>query len=295
MVKQFDKVMKHLTDERTTYIDYYEAEDAAGAYTVPVIKYKLFDGFDDIYYGFSTREGGVSGEHLYSLNLSFSRGDDEDNVRTNHERFARTVGYTTDTLVFSDQVHENKIRCVTLEDAGKGYSRKSDIRETDGLVTNERGVTLMTFYADCVPNFFYDPVRKVAGLAHSGWRGTVKKIGTEMVRKMQEVYGSRPEDIVCAIGPSICRSCYEVSEDVIFEFKKMYNNYELDKLISDKGNGKYLLDLQLACKYNLLAAGIKQENIAMPDICTCCNGDYLYSHRASNGKRGNLAAVIGIR
>lgn len=295
LVKQFDNAMVHIFEPRTTYIDYYEDEDENGSYIVPVIKYKIFDGYDDIYYGFSTKEGGVSKDYLYSLNFSFSRGDDIENVKTNHERFAKAVGYTTDTLVFSDQQHKANIKCVTKEDCGKGYTKESDIICIDGLVTNEKGVSLMTFYADCVPNFFYDPVNKVVGLAHSGWRGTALEIGTRMIETMQEKYGSKPENIICAIGPSICKGCYEVSKDVIDEFKKVFEKEQLDELATEKEDGKYMLDLHLACKYNLLKAGVKEENIALPDSCTCCNKDYLYSHRATNGKRGNLAAVIGIR
>jgi hypothetical protein len=116
-----------------------------------------------------------------------------------------------------------------------------------------------------------------------------------MVKRMADDYGSNPSDIVCAIGPSICRSCYEVSSDVAEEFKAAYSEDIYNKIIDVKENGKFQLDLHLACYYNFLSAGITENHIAMPDICTCCNSSVLFSHRASGGKRGNLAAVAMIR
>ena len=171
----------------------------------------------------------------------------------------------------------------------------SDIKEVDGLVTNLPNIPLMTFYADCVPIYYYDKVNNVIGLVHSGWKGTVSNIAGRMVQTMQEVYNSNPADIICAIGPSICKSCYEVDDVVIDKAKESFNEEEYKQIVEEKQDGKYQLDLHLACKINLMNAGILAENIAMPDLCTCCNNNILYSHRASNGKRGNLAAVIMLK
>lgn len=295
LFKNYEDDIKFITEKRNTHIDFCEGEDNYGKYVLPVIKYNIFDNCEDIYHGFSTRLGGVSEEHLYSLNLSFSRGDDREKVMCNHKRFANAIGYDVESLVFSDQIHETIIKNVDDSDKGKGIITENDIKGVDGLVTNVPGVTLITFYADCVPNFFYDPVNKVVGVAHSGWRGTVKGIGTKMIEKMVMDYGSKPSDIICAIGPSICKACYEVSEDVALEFKHYYNSEEYDNMIVDKGDGKYMLNLHEACRYNLLKAGVTNEHIAMPDLCTCCNPEFIYSHRASKGMRGNLAAVIGLK
>lgn len=274
-------------ENRTTYIDYT---------STPVIRYKIFDGYDKLVTGFSTKLGGVSRAHLYSLNLSFTRGDDADNVIENHKRFAKAVGYDIERLVFSNQVHGTNIRVIdSEEDAGKGMIKVSDIKEVDGLVTNLPNIPLMTFYADCVPIYYYDKVNNVIGLVHSGWKGTVSNIAGRMVQTMQEVYNSNPADIICAIGPSICKSCYEVDDVVIDKAKESFNEEEYKQIVEEKQDGKYQLDLHLACKINLMNAGILAENIAMPDLCTCCNNNILYSHRASNGKRGNLAAVIMLK
>ena len=250
---------------------------------------------DDMIHGFSTRKGGVSQGYLGTMNLSFTRGDDRENVLENHRRFAQTLGYDEKKLVFSNQVHHTAFHKVTKKDCGKGIVRESDILEIDGLVTNEPGVPMITFYADCVPLFFYDPQHKVIAMAHSGWRGTVEKIGGKMVAYMHEEYGCDPDDIVCAIGPSICQKCYEVSEDVAQHFTDIFGDDYGEILLYRKENEKYQLNLQKACEITLLASGIRKEHLDVTDLCTCCNPDWLFSHRASNGKRGNLAAVMMIK
>lgn len=281
---------------RSTKISYASVKDDAGkTIKVPVIKYKIFDEYDDIIHGFSTRKGGVSRAHLSSLNLSFTRGDRTENVMENHRRFGEACGYDYTRLVFSDQVHSTNIYEVTQKDIGKGIINESDIKGIDGLVTNVPGIPLITFYADCVPLYFYDPVKKVVGLAHSGWKGTVEKIGTKMINKMVDNYGSNPSDIICAIGPSICQDCYEISKDVADRFKDMFKPENNKQMMIDKGGDKYQLDLHKACKFNFMEAGVLEEHIAMPDLCTCCNDDLLFSHRKTRGMRGNLAAVIMLK
>lgn len=279
------------SDDRTTRLEYKKYDKTY----IPYLKYKIFDKYDDVISGFSTRMGGVSKEHLSSMNLSFSRGDDRDNVIENHKRLAEAIGYDYTKLVFSDQVHDTVIRVVNKEDAGKGITKETDIKEIDGLVTNVPNIPLITFYADCVPLYFYDPINKVVGLAHSGWKGTVNNIAKAMIDKMVEEYGSNPSDIVTAIGPSICVDCYEVDDVVVDIIKKNFTKDIIDENVIVKGNGKYQLNLHGLCRRNFLNAGIKEENIAMPDLCTCCNSEFLFSHRASKGMRGNLAAVIMLK
>ena len=256
--------------------------------------YITFDKLDraGVVHGFSTRIGGVSKGYLGSMNLSFHRGDDPDAVMENHRRFADAVGYDYRKLVFSDQVHKTDIYKVTEKDAGKGIMRDTDIREIDGLMTNVPGIPLMTFYADCVPVFFYDPVKKVVAMNHSGWKGTVAKISRCMLSRLKEEYGTEASDLICAVGPSICKDCYEVSEDVAKQFMDAYTKAQVDEIVYDKGDGKYLLDLHRANYYNLVDFGVLPEKIDVTNICTCCNSDVLFSHRASHGLRGNLGAVI---
>lgn len=262
---------------------------------VVYLRFPMLDETGCVLHGFSTRLGGVSKEHLSGMNLSFSRGDEEENVRENYRRIADAIGFSVSDLVCSDQTHTTNVRVVTEEDRGKGFARKKDYTDTDGLITNVPGLVLATFYADCVPLYFVDPVKKAIGLSHSGWRGTVGKMGKVTVEAMKREYGSRPEDIVAAIGPSICQECYEVSEDVILEFQKHFEKSYFEELYYKKENGKYQLNLWKANELVLEEAGILKEHISVTDICTCCNPTLLYSHRASKGRRGNLAAFLSLK
>ncbi len=261
---------------------------------VPYLSCPLIEQEEGFIHGFSTRLGGVSREHLSSMNLSFSRGDQEENVRENFRRIGAAIGFAPENLVFSDQTHTTNVRRVDAADRGAGFVRPLEWNDVDGLVTDVPGLVLATFYADCVPLYFVDPVRRAIGLSHSGWRGTVGKIGKVTVEKMREEFGSRPEDIRAAIGPSICQDCYEVSEDVISAFRENYQEKDWDSLFYRKENGKYQLNLWRANELVFLEAGIRPEHMAVTDLCTCCNPGLLYSHRASKGRRGNLAAFLGI-
>lgn len=262
---------------------------------VPYLYFKNIDHTNLVNHGFSTRLGGVSKEHLSSMNLSFTRGDEEENVFENYRRITEAMDVEYDKLVLSHQTHTTNIKVVTKEDMGKGLTREKGYTDVDGLITNEPGITLVTFYADCVPLLFVDPVHKAIGSSHSGWRGTVNKMGKETVERMNQEYGTNPQDIVAAIGPSICMDCYEVSKEVIDEFAKNFETDIMEDICYKKENGKYQLDLWKANKYVLLEAGIQEKNIAVTNICTCCNSNLLFSHRASHGMRGNMAALIGLK
>lgn len=259
------------------------------------LSYPLLEQTGIVTHGFSTRVGGVSEGVCSTMNLSFSRGDKEDAVRENFRRMAKALGVEEDSFVFSHQTHTTNVRKVTLEDKGKGLVRPLDYQDVDGLITDIPGLCLSTFYADCVPLFFVDPVHKAIGLSHSGWRGTVGKIGNVTIQRMKEEYGSNPSDMVAAIGPSICQECYEVSEDVIIEFQKSFAKKHWNDLYYKKENGKYQLNLWKANEIILEEAGVLWENIAVTNLCTCCNHEWLFSHRASQGKRGNLAAFLALK
>lgn len=247
-----------------------------------------------IKHGFSTKLGGVSRAHWSTMNLSFSRGDEREHVMTNFERISDAIGISSEGLVFTDQIHGTKIVRVTEADRGKGILKENDQKGVDGLITNVSGVSLVTFYADCVPLYFVDQRQRAIGLSHSGWRGTVKKMGLKTVEAMRQEFQSDPKDMIAVIGPSICRDCYEVSEDVAKEVREVFTKSQAKDLLEEKRNKKYQLDLWLANKYIMLEAGIPEENISISSICTCCNSTLLYSHRATNGKRGNLAAFLSI-
>lgn len=268
-------------------------ENGAGS-TLPLLKYPLLEQTGIVEHCFTTRIGGVSKGIYESLNLSFTRGDEDAAVRENFRRLAGAMKTDVSEFVFTDQTHTTNVRRVTAEDAGKGIVKERDYTDIDGLITNEPGLVLSTFYADCVPLYFVDPVHRAIGMSHSGWKGTVGKMGAATITAMKREFGTEAKDLVCAIGPSICQDCYEVSEDVADAFKEAFPGHA-DEILLDKKNGKYQLDLWRTNEIVLTEAGVLKENIAVTNICTCCNPDLLFSHRASHGKRGNLGAFIYLR
>lgn len=264
--------------------------------TIEKVRYCTFPILENagVKHGFSTRIGGVSEGYFSSMNLGFKTGDDRERVMRNHQLFARAVGYDETKLVLTDQIHETVVRRVTASDAGKGIIKESDITGVDGLITNDPAVVLMIFSADCVPLFFYDKRNHAIGASHSGWRGTVKKMGKVTIERMHEEFGTVPEDVLAVIGPSICQKCYEVGRDVIREFEKSFDECDWKDIFYRKEGGeeKYQLDLWRANEMVLRQAGVPESQIEGSGFCTCCHPEILFSHRASHGKRGSLAGVI---
>lgn len=261
---------------------------------LPLLKYPLLEETGVVEHCFTTRLGGVSEGVCSSLNLSFSRGDDPEAVMENYRRVAKVFGKRVDDFVCTDQTHTTTVLQVGEAEKGYGVTREKPYTDVDGLITNEPGVILSTFYADCVPLYFVDPVNKAIGLSHSGWRGTVGRMGQKTLEAMQKAFGTKPEEVYAAIGPSICQDCYEISEDVALHFYEEFQGHG-DEILINKGNGKYQLDLWKTNEIVLQEAGILPEHLAVTNICTCCNSEVLFSHRASQGKRGNLAAFLMLK
>ncbi len=261
---------------------------------VPFLTYKRLSEVPFINHAFSTRLGGVSQDEFISMNLSFGRGDPEENVTENYKRFCRAAGFDYESLVASAQVHETVVRKVTAENRGIGIYKPKDMLSVDALITNDPEVTLVTYYADCTPVFFVDTKQKAIGLAHAGWRGTVGNIVGEVLNSMKAQFGTNPEDLICAIGPVIGVCCYEVSADCADEFRKLFD--ENSKVINktDKPD-KFMIDLALANSLLIERAGVKAENIVISDLCTKCNSELLWSHRATNGKRGTMSAFMCLK
>ena len=250
----------------------------------------------------TTRRGGVSSGIFKSMNLTFGRGDDEANVHENISRIAAVFGTDESRMVFSHQVHETNVIRVTASDAGMGVTRPMEWASVDGLVTDEPGLVLGAFFADCVPLLFIDPVHRAVGVSHSGWRGTVGRIGRATLGVMAREFGTDPAQTLVGIGPSICQDHYEVSDDVADRFREEFPEHAASAaprgkpiLRCDGNPGHMQLDLWEACRITLLDAGVPAENISVTDICTCCNPDLLFSHRASRGRRGNIGAFIMLR
>ncbi len=263
---------------------------------VCVLKFPALEETGCVIHAFSTRIGGVSSGVCSTMNLSFTREDDSrENVLENYRRMAQALGVAFDSFVLTHQTHSTNIRRVTKADCQKGILRERDYSDIDGFVTDEPGITLVTFFADCIPLYFVDPVKKAIGLAHSGWKGTLYGMADKMVKRMEAEFHSHPKDIIAAIGPGICRSCYEVGMDVADAFRDRYDANEFDAIISDIRGNHCRLDLWKANEICLLKAGILPEHINVSDICTHCNPDLLFSHRKMGERRGNLAAFLALK
>ena len=243
---------------------------------------------------FSTRKGGVSEREFSSMNLAFGRGDPDEHVLENYRRFCAAAGFSYEMLVSSAQVHDTVIRRVGSANAGCGVWNPQEAPGTDGLVTDEPGVVLVTHYADCVPLYFADPEHRCIGLAHAGWRGTVAEMGRKMVEKMQAEFGTRPEALYAAIGPSIGSCCYEVDTPVAEQFSALPDVPEA-AILNPQGAGKYRLNLWECNRRILENAGIPANQITVGGVCTMCHSDLLFSHRATGGVRGGLSAFLSIR
>jgi len=241
-------------------------------------------------HGFSTRLGGVSKPPYKSLNLGLKKDDDRANVFENYRRFCNALGIDPENLVASDQIHGDKIHVATIKDRKKGIYEESDIKGIDALITKDRRVALITYYADCVPLFFLDVKTPAIGLAHSGWRGTVNKIGQKTVLKMMDEFGSKPENILVGIGPCIKSCCYEVDEPVVNSVKNAFSYWK--ELLKESGKGKWKLDLVLTSRKQLEEIGVNSHNITESGFCTSCRNDIFFSYRKDKGTTGSLAAVL---
>ena len=239
-------------------------------------------------HAFSTRLGGVSTGVLESLNLSVRRGDTPENVRENWRRLGAAAGLDLTRAVYAQQVHSAEVRIAHAADA---QPPELEPRFTcDGFVTNEPGVPLAVFMADCLPALLHDPVAGVIGAVHCGWRGSVADILGAAVAQMCAL-GAHPADIRAAIGPGIGACCFEVGPEVVAAAEALLHE-PLGALVRPRADGKALLDLKGVNARRLAQLGVPAGQIAVSDACTMSWPDVFWSHRATNGQRGVQAAVI---
>lgn len=259
---------------------------------VPLRRSPLLEGAG-IPHGFTTRQGGVSEGIYSSLNLGTNRGDDPDRVRENYRRVCAALGVEGEKLVFSSQVHQSEVRRVTALDGGKGLDRPVDY-DADGLVTDEPGLTLVVFGADCLTILLCDPKRRVAAALHAGWRGTALGIAARGVETMVQDYGCNPEDILAAIGPGISRCCFETGPEVPQAMEKALGEEALP-FVSPEGAGKHKVDLKGLNTLWLKRSGVLATNIDISSECTLCAHETYWSHRYTKGERGSQAALICLK
>ena len=248
---------------------------------------ELFSRSGAVIHGFTCRSGGVSSGRISGLNLGFRVNDNYSSVMENYRLVAQDLNFDLSRTVLTKQTHTDNIRIVSEEDAGKGIIRESDIEDTDGLITDIKNMTLVVFTADCVPILLLDPVKAVIAAVHSGWKGTVKKIGGRAAEMMKEIYGCKPENILAAIGPSIGPCCFEFGRRDAEQFP--------DKYRRPKGEEKVLVDLWRMNRDILAESGIPQHNIDTAEVCTVCHSDEFYSYRTYGENTGRQGAVIMLR
>lgn len=260
--------------------------------------------FEGLTAGFTTRQGGFSASPRDSLNTALHVGDEPDAVVRNRRRTAETLGWDFAAWTCAEQVHGKRVRVVTAEDRGCGReSRESAIQDTDALVTNEPDLLLVMYFADCVPLYFYDPETGALGLAHAGWKGTVADIAGETARAMAEAFGTRPENLLAAIGPSIGSCCYEVDEPVMKHVRPLVEELRISPGTAaesrgkppfiERGDGHASLDLKEINRHLMIKAGILPSRIEMSSWCTSCRTDLFFSHRKENGATGRMMSWLG--
>ena len=238
-------------------------------------------------HGFSTRIGGVSRGHFAAMNLGYGRGDDDVNVKENYRLFCHALGVDVESIAKGSQKHTTNIR--------RADCPGSIFDNTDGLVTDKPGITLVTYYADCVPLLLCDPVRGAIANCHAGWRGTAHNMAGAAVEKMMAEYGSNPKDILVGIGPSIAYQNFEVGPEVAQTFKNLLPFSAEFVYNSQSKPEKYHIDLWAINRASLMAAGVPKENVEMAGMCTFDDEAHFYSHRRSGSDRGSLAAFIALK
>ncbi len=256
---------------------------------VKIVQFNAWENVPELVHAFSTKIGGISKDEFESLNLGFNRGDE--NVLDNYKIIADTLQVNPNSFVASAQTHKCEVCQVTYNDLGNGIYTDNKFKDVDGIYTCDKEVTLVTYYADCVPLFFYAPAHNIIGMAHAGWRGTVGEIGKNLALIWNKEFNIDFKDIEVGIGPSICKDCFEVHNDVadVFLAKPLFKEF----VVPNKLEGKYNIDLWACNKKSLEALGITK--IYTANICTCCNDDIFYSHRKTQGKRGSLAGFMSLR
>jgi hypothetical protein len=247
--------------------------------------FESLNAYPELIHGITTRHGGVSTGPYASLNVSTSRGDDPKAVEENLRRICAALGVQRQDLISPSQRHTADVRRVGAADRGHiqvGY---------DALVTDEMRVSLLLRYADCVPVLIYDPRHRALALVHSGWRGTVLGAPRAGVESLVKEFGSRPQDLVAAIGPSIGPCCYEVGHVVVDAVREAFS--DSDGLLPLRNGGRRHLNLWAANWRWLSGCGVRR--IEVSEMCTACHTEDFYSHRAENGKTGHFAAVMSLR
>jgi polyphenol oxidase len=262
---------------------------------VPFLCFPALEDAGLVRHGFSVRDGGVSTGPYMSMNLSFTMGDSKENVLENYGLMARALNVDVNSMTSVWQAHTDNIRLIEAKDKGKGIALPKDPEPCDGMITNTRGVTLVTLHADCLPLYFLDPVNLAIGLTHSGWRGTQQAIGIRTLEGMEREFGTIRENVLVFIGPGIGRSAFEVGPEVAEAFVELLGDKKAKTVLTPQQMGKYTLNLPLANEMLFLEAGIRPDHIHAAELCTYRRPDLFFSHRRDGNVRGSMAAFLALK
>ena len=232
-----------------------------------------------------TRHGGLSPEPWHSLNVGGTVGDDLTRVRANRNMSLKALGCVPESVFDVWQVHGADVVCATAP-----RPDTESVRQADIILTDKPELTLYMRFADCVPILFHDPRKGVVGVAHAGWVGTLRDVATAAINAMTKQYGSNPADVIAGIGPSIGPDHYEVGSDVILQVMQKFGD-DSEQLLKSN-NGKIHFDLWKTNRILLERAGV--EKIEVAEICTACNTNDWFSHRAEKGRTGRFGALISL-
>ncbi len=263
----------------------YEETNGIGIYRAPALA-----NAPGVQHGFTARKGGVSKAPFDSLNLRLGKEDPEENVRENFHRLAMREGIDEGSFTIVSFEHGNTVLRVDAADRGRGFNR-APLAPCDGIVTDDPTLTLVTDHADCGCVFLYDPQSHAVGLAHAGWKGTLGRIGGNLVGLMVRAFGSDPARLIAATGPCICQKCYEVDEELA---KRFAAEFATDACAYPGKPGKAQLSLEAAAAIQLLDAGVMPNNITLMETCTYENPQTLFSHRRDKNGTGDMAGFIRI-
>lgn len=260
---------------------------------IELVKFANLSKFDQILHFVSTRKGGESEKPFNELNLGLHVGDDKTLVLQNRKRLSEEIKINQKSFVYLNQVQSNNILIAKKVHKGAGaFDYEQCIKQADAAITTEPGVCLIVLVADCVNILLFDPKRRMVGVVHAGWEGTLNCAAQTTIEKAQQELGCAPKEIIAAIGPSIDPCCYEIGNDVAEEFQRKFPE-DAEQIIKNI-KGKICLDNKLANKRQLLRAGLSEENIEVSKICSSCEVNRFYSYR-KEGITGRFAAGITLK
>lgn len=254
----------------------------------------ILDRYDSIAHAFLTRIGGVSSGPFASLNFNNSKEDIYSNIDRNRVIVGKFLGFNPNMLITTNQVHRDNILIIdSPSEVFQDQIKDAKNVSADAILTNQKGIAIGVLTADCLPIILFDPVKRVAGIAHAGWRGTAEGICKSIIKSLSNHFESKPENILAALGPSIGPCCYEVGVDVVNHFTSMTSS--TNEILIEVGGGRWKLDLKNANANQLVECEVMRKNISISNLCTSCNTNLFFSYRKEGNPTGRQLNLVLIK